>query len=339
MKGLIVQLNLLYIVVVLFILIKQAASFKYSIGSVKNNPTPKVQHHLQFLKCYATNIADDGLKIEEVAQKAAKLAGKVLLDGLGKIDLGNDVISKIGSRDIVTAVDQAAQDVIKSTILLAYPNHDFLGEEDIAPGRAAAAKAAEEKQHSEHLWIVDPLDGTTNFAHGMPLSGIIIAYASKGETLFGLIYDPFREEMFTAWKGRGAFLNGRQIQCCRTDNLKDSVICSGSPPSIDSLDACLRAMVRLSPMVRTMRLLGSAAIMLSWVACGRLTAYFEADLNAWDLAAGVLLIQEAGGKVTTAWGDDFKLTTRNLVATNCLIHDKLLVELQQSEMWITEKPK
>eukprot|EP01035_Chromulina_nebulosa_P017362 gene17362-22910_t len=234
--------------------------------------------------------------IESTAIKAAKLAGEIILSGYGSINLQNDIISKIGSRDIVTNVDKASQKIIYDTINDVFPNHDFLGEEDVDP--------------------VDPLDGTTNFAHAIPLSGVIIAYAENGITLFGLIYDPFRNELFTAWKNN------------------DSVICSGSPPNIKSLDACLRGMLTLSPKVRTVRLLGSAAIMLSWVACGRITAYYEADLNVWDLAAGALIIEEAGGIVTDVHRTKFTLKTRNLVASNKHIYNDLIIELQASKMWI-----
>lgn len=273
--------------------------------------------------------------IENCAIEAARKAGDIILDGIGSINLQNDVISKIGSRDIVTKVDKAAQDIIRSTILRQFPIHDFLGEEDVDPGIDAASIAIEKKKLSKNLWIIDPLDGTTNFAHGIPLCGIIIAYASQGTVLFGLIYDPFRNELFTAWKGHGAFLNQKnKISCCQTEDLKSSVVCTGSPPNMYSLEACLRATNRLSPQVRTMRMLGSAAIMLSWLACGRVTAYFEADLNVWDLAAGALIIEEAGGKVTDVRGKPFALTTRNLVATNSRIHEKLLQELQASEMWM-----
>lgn len=128
----------------------------------------------------------------------------------------------------------------------------------------------------ENYWICDPIDGTTNFAHGMPLSGVILAFVSGGQLVYGHIFDPFRNETFTAWRGGGAFLNGQRIHCCTTSRLRDAVVCSGSPPNIASLNACLRATEFISPQVRTVRMLGSAAIMLAWNACGRVTAYFEA---------------------------------------------------------------
>jgi len=165
---------------------------------------------------------------------------------------------------------------------------------------------------------------------------VIIAFASKGIVQFGCIYDPFRKEMFTAWKGQGAYLNGNKISCCKSDNLKTSIVFTGSPPNQYSLEACLRATELLSPQVRTIRMLGSASIMLAWVACGRSTAYFETDLNVWDLAAGCLIIVEAGGQVTDVWGVDYNLLTRNLVASNKVIHSELLSVLREAKMWMPE---
>jgi len=283
----------------------------------------------------SSNVKKD---IEDVAVKAALLAGECIRKGRGTINLNTtDIESKIGSRDIVTKVDKESQDIIKNTIISKFPTHKFLGEEDVAAGREASKEAIKKFEKEEHLWIVDPIDGTTNFAHGLPICGVIIAYASRGQVIFGCIYDPFFNESFTAYRGCGAFLNGQQIKCCNTDELASSVVCTGSPPNIKSLEACLRAQNILSSQVRTMRMLGSAATMLSWIAArGRVTAYFEADLNVWDLAAGALIIQEAGGKVTDVWGNDYTLSTRNLVASNGKIHDQLLKILQESEMYIKE---
>jgi myo-inositol-1(or 4)-monophosphatase len=213
-----------------------------------------------------------------------------MLQGSGRIDLASDIESKIGSRDIVTEVDKNCQEVIKEAILSFFPTHKFLGEEDVPPGREAASAAIDKLKHEPHLWIVDPIDGTTNFAHGMPLAGVIIAYAQYGEVKHGFIYDPFRNESFTAWKNKGAFLNGQRIKTCKTTELGSSVLCTGSPPNLESLEATMRAMQLLSPQVRTVRVLGSAAINLAWTAVGRVTAYFEADLNAWDLLAGALIV-------------------------------------------------
>lgn len=279
------------------------------------------------LKCSSAAIA-------EVCTQAAREAGRVILEGSRKVNLLGQVTSKQGSRDILTEYDVRSQRVIKDVIASVFPSHAFLGEEDVEPGRDSSIMALEKVSREDHLWIVDPIDGTTNFAQGQPLAGVIIAYAQKGVVQFGCIYDPFMDEMFTAWRGGGAYLNGSPISCCATNELKDSVICTGSPPNIDSLNACLRATNLISSEVRTMRMLGSAAIMLAWVACGRLTAYFEADMNCWDTQAGALIVQEAGGRVSNVFGDEFILTSRNLVASNGKIHDVLTSRLKVSKMWI-----
>jgi myo-inositol-1(or 4)-monophosphatase len=295
-------------------------------------------HDTSCKSTFENQLSSENRKIVEVAINAARKAGEVVLGGLGKINLRQDVQSKIGTRDVVTEVDKQSQDIIKATILKAFPNHSFLGEEDIPPGIEASKAAIENFLQQEHLWIVDPIDGTTNFAHGIPLTGIIIAYAHRGETQMGLIYDPVHDELFTAWKGCGSYLNLEQrLSCCATSTLASSVILTGSPPNFQALDGCLRATQRLSPLVRTMRMFGSAATMLSYVAMGRATAYVETDLNAWDLAAGSLLIREAGGKVTDVWGQEYNLQTRNLVASNGLIHDVLLKELVEARMWMEDK--
>lgn len=272
--------------------------------------------------------------IANTARLAAWRAGEVILAGLGSIDSSHGIESKIGSRDIVTKVDKESQEIIRNTILTQFPQHTFLGEEDIPPGIEASATALEKFKHEAHLWIVDPVDGTTNFAHGMPLCAVIIAYASFGVVKHGFIYDPFRQESFVAWQGKGAYLNGRKLHCSKIDRMDSSVVCTGSPPNLQSLSASLRSTELLSPKVRSMRVLGSAAVHLSWLSAGRIEAYFEADLNAWDLAAGALIIQEAGGKVTDVWGNAFELSTRNCVASNGLIHADLLADLVQAKMWI-----
>ena len=272
-------------------------------------------------------------EISDVAVRAARKAGECIKVAFG---LEKDIKSKIGSRDIVTEFDTQAQEIIRQTILEAFPDHNFLGEEDVAAGRDASTAAAKSVEDAEHLWIVDPIDGTTNFALGIPLCGVIIAYASRGKVMGGYIYDPNRDEMFTAWRGQGTYLNGKRIHCCNTKTLKDSVVCTGSPPNFDSLQGCLRATNLISDKVRTVRYLGSASIMLSWLALGRIAAYFETDMNVWDIAAGSLMVQEAGGKVTDVWGGEYGLNTRNLVSSNGIIHNELLDVLVEAEMWMPQ---
>lgn len=276
---------------------------------------------------------EEEIMINEVSIRAARLAGDAILAGSVR---DKEVEAKCGSRDIVTRVDKEAQTIIAATIRSIFPTHSFLGEEDVPSGRQASQKAVAQLQNAEHLWIVDPIDGTTNYAHGIPLVGVIIAYARQGVVQHGMIYDPFRDELFFAWKGRGAFLNNQRITCDAIRSLDTAVVCTGSPPNIESLEACLRVTAVLSPYVHSVRMFGSAAIMLAWIACGRVSAYVEADLNAWDLAAGALLVEEAGGRVTDVWQQDLKLTTRNLVATNGHLHQHIIAKATEARMWMAD---
>lgn len=306
--------------------------------------SPKLKRSLASYRSefYASFSLDvDGVQFTEeekdlgnAARLAAWKAGKAMINGLGALDQDEDIMSKIGSRDIVTKVDKESQEIIKETILSFFPHHKFLGEEDVEPGIEASTAITEIYKNEPHLWICDPVDGTTNYAHGMPLAVVIIAYASHGVVKHGFIFDPFRNESYYAWEGKGAYLNGRRIKCDQIQDLDRSLICTGSPPNFKALDACLRGINHLSSKVQSMRVLGSAAFMLSYISNGRTTAYFEPDLNCWDAAAGSLIIREAGGKVTDVWGNDYQLTTRNIVASNGLIHERLLQELQEARVWL-----
>jgi myo-inositol-1(or 4)-monophosphatase len=217
--------------------------------------------------------------------------------------------------------------------LATFPNHDFLGEEDVAPGKEASASALEAKlssSDSDWLWIVDPIDGTTNFVHGMPLSMPSVAAAYKGEVVVGVIYDQHRDELFTATKGGSAFMNGKPINVGAQDVIGDAVVAMGSPPAEESMIMSLKGVQALMPKVRTIRMLGSAALMLAWVANGRLTCYWEYDLSSWDISAGALIIQEAGGRFTDLEGNNFTLRTRKICATNGKVHDSILNVLNEA---------
>ena len=202
---------------------------------------------------------------------------------------------------------------IRETILAEFPDHDFLGElsfvfnlinyndpysylsyaltymqiqcigeEDVPPGKEASAAAIDAKLQnnpSNYLWIVDPIDGTSNFVHGMPLCMPSIAVAYKGEVVVGVIHDPHRDETFTAIRGQGAYMNGERIKVGEQSTIGDAIIAMGSPPAEESMQMSLAALPVLMPKVRTIRMLGSAALMLAWVANGRLTAYWEYDLR------------------------------------------------------------
>lgn len=224
---------------------------------------------------------------------------------------------------------------IKETVLAIFPDHDFLGEEDVPPGKEASEAAIDAKLKScksGWLWIVDPIDGTTNFVHGMPLCMPSVAATYNGEVVVGVIYDPHRDELFTATKGGGAFMNGKPIQVGQQSVIGDAVVAMGSPPAVESMKMSLKGVEALMPKVRTIRMIGSAALMLAWVANGRLTCYWEYDLSSWDIAAGALLIQEAGGRFTDLEGNAFTVRTRKICATNGKIHDAILQTLKEASV-------
>jgi len=262
--------------------------------------------------------------ILQVAETAAKAAGRIIVE---KQQAGAAVVkaTKSNAADLLTEVDEECEDVIRRIVQEKFPDHDFLGEE-------TADDDSESKLLSENwLWVVDPIDGTTNFVAGQPLSAVSIGIAKAGELRVGVIYDPFRDELFGAMLGEGARLNGQSIQVSRTASLPEAVVASGAPPNPDSAAPCFRAMSRLAPpRTRTIRILGSAAINFAWVACGRLDAWFEPDLNAWDSAAGALLVQEAGGQVTDCVGNPYTLSTRPICASNGPIHKALLKNLAKA---------
>ena len=219
-------------------------------------------------------------------------------------------------------------------MLESFPAHDFLGEEDVPPGKEASSAALDSKlsfqsNSSGWLWIVDPIDGTSNFVHGMPLCMPSVAATYNGEVMVGVIYDCHRDEMFTAIRGRGAYMNGEKIAVGEQEKIGDAIIAMGSPPAVESMQMSLKGIEVLMPKVRTIRMLGSAALMLAWVANGRLTGYWEYDLSSWDISAGALLIQEAGGRFTDLEGTDFTLQTRKICATNGKVHDELLGILRE----------
>lgn len=266
--------------------------------------------------------------ILEVAIDASHKAGAIILQNA----TGADVVKlKANARDLLTEIDPLCEKTIRETVLQAFPNHAFLGEEDVPPGAEASAAALTAKLSSnDWVWIVDPIDGTTNFANGMPLCMPSIACAYKGQVVVGVINDCHRQEVFTAVRGHGAKLNGETIMVGAQQKLGDAIIAMGSPPGSESMEMSLKGVAALMPKVRTIRMLGSAALMLAWVGNGRLTAYWEYDLSSWDIAAGVLIIKEAGGKFTDLNGVDFDIRNRKICATNGHIHSDLLKELNNA---------
>jgi len=275
-------------------------------------------------------VMDTLADVLHVAEDAGREASIVVRERLGA-----DVIKSKASRgDLLTAVDGDVERLIERHVRAAFPSHGFLGEESVPAGAKASAEAisnALEALETEYLWICDPIDGTTNFVQSLPLVGISIGVARRGgdgswELVAGVIVDPFKEEIFSARAGGGAFLNGEPIHC-GDEVLADAVVATGFAPNEASLRPMMRGIAAVGVKARTVRMLGSAAIMLAWVACGRLSAYFEADLNCWDTAGGVLLIREAGGVVSGLDGARHAIKTRTLLASNAASHDELQATL------------
>ncbi|AWB43363.1 inositol monophosphatase [Paenibacillus sp. CAA11] len=263
-----------------------------------------------------------------VAINAAAKTGEWIKSRLGAFkELG----TKLSPQDLVTDVDKGAEIMIRKLIQTHFPEHDFLGEEGVEPGPEASSKAVQELEDSEYLWIVDPIDGTTNFVHGFPYFCVSIALAHKGEIIVGVIYDPMRDEMFVAEKGKGAYVHGNLMSVSKETELAGSLMAIGFNPEREfALPNNMKGITALSTRTRSLRAAGAAAMHLAYVAAGRVTGYYEVGLNVWDIAAGVLLVTESGGKVTDTKGNPYSLSTRHLAATNGLIHDELLGVLDEA---------
>jgi len=259
-----------------------------------------------------------------VAAEAARAAGRIIARKVG----AEVVKTKAFAADLLTEVDGECEGVIHATVTHAFPEHAFLGEETAGTPEAIA----EQLKVPGWLWVVDPIDGTTNFAAGQPLSAVSIGVCRDGILRVGVIYDPFRDELFSAVVGRGTHLNGKAISVSQgARDLSEAVVASGAPPNPKSARPCFRAMTLLAPpRTRTVRILGSAAVNFAWVACGRLDAWFEPDLNPWDSAAGALLVREAGGQVTDCLGVEYVLSTRPICASNGALHAELLGVLAEA---------
>ncbi|XID90551.1 inositol monophosphatase family protein [Paenibacillaceae bacterium WGS1546] len=265
-----------------------------------------------------------GKSFTAVAVNCAAKAGEWIKSRMGSI---SQLDTKYSMSDLVTEVDKGAERMIRNLIATHFPTHDFLGEEGVEPGPEASAKALREASGSEYLWIVDPIDGTTNYVHGFPFYSVSIALAHRGEVIVGVVYDPSRDELFVAEKGKGAYVHGRKIQVSDEPALNQSLVATGFPADPHmALPANLKALQSLAPKVRNLRVSGSAALHLAYVAAGRLSGFWEYNLSAWDVAAGSLLVQEAGGRMSDLAGEPYHLGVRNVAASNGKIHDELIRE-------------
>lgn len=251
-----------------------------------------------------------------IAIKAARRASQII--NRASNDLESLKVTSKSPNDFVTEVDKAAENAIIEVLQEAYPNYGILAEES---GEAAGKGS----QGEEFQWIIDPLDGTTNFIHGFPQYAISIALAHQGQITQAVVYDPMRNEMFTATKGAGAFLNDRRIRVSRRVRLSDSLIGTGFPyRSFDNVDAYLGIFRDLMEKTAGIRRPGAASLDLSYVACGRLDGFWEFGLAPWDMAAGSLIISEAGGLVSDLSGENQYLNTGNIIAGTPKIFTQLL---------------
>jgi myo-inositol-1(or 4)-monophosphatase len=225
--------------------------------------------------------------------------------------------------DLVTDADYAAQKAIHSFLQASFPSHQFLGEED-TPGTVKGRVAVD----APPTWIVDPLDGTANYVHDVPAYCVSIGLQMAGELVVGAIFDPRQNEMFAAAKGVGATLNGEQLSVSTVANLNGGLISTGFPPDPEAQERNLKAWRYFSYRAQALRRTGSTALNLAYVAAGRFDGYWAYDNHVWDVAAGVVLVQEAGGAVTRADGSKLDPFQSDILATNSHIHDEMLTCLR-----------
>lgn len=220
-----------------------------------------------------------------------------------------------GEVDLVTVADRQSEALILERIRAHWPHHDVIGEE-----------GARVESGSDYRWYVDPLDGTTNFAHGFPVFCVSLALEHKGRRIAGVIYDPTRDELFTAEQGSGAYLNSEKIRVSKIENLAECLVATGFPSHKRHQNPNIFFYHQITLRTHGVRRAGSAALDLCCVACGRFDAFWEFNLNPWDTAAGVLIVEEAGGTITDFQSGPFRIESRETLASNGLVHQALLAE-------------
>jgi myo-inositol-1(or 4)-monophosphatase len=251
------------------------------------------------------------------AIRVARDAGRLLRDRVGtRIDIDHK-----GSIDIVTDVDLASERLIREAISTYYPRHEILAEE-----------GGLSESGSEYRWIVDPLDGTTNYAHGYPIFCVSIALECNGEVVLGVVYDPMRDELFAAERGGGAALNNRPIRVSKTAELMQGLLSTGFPYDIKTSKMTnLEHWANFAMNAQALRRDGAAALDLCYVACGRFDGFWELNLAPWDTAAGALIVAEAGGRISDFDGGPFSNYKTEVLASNGLIHDRMIEVLKLGE--------
>ncbi|MEE9910650.1 MAG: inositol monophosphatase [Deltaproteobacteria bacterium] len=256
-------------------------------------------------------------EIMDFTRNLARAAGRLLAD---KLNRSNQVYYK-GAIDLVTDADKMSEELILAEISRRYPDHGILSEESAAKNEQAAMR-----------WIVDPLDGTTNYAHGFPFFCVSIALEQEGVVVLGVVYDPLRDELFTASRGGGAFLNGKKLHVSTVSDLSHSLLATGFPYDIRvSKDNNLNFFHAMILQAQAIRRPGAAALDLAYLAAGRIDGFWELKLKPWDTAAGCLLVTEAGGVVSDMAGQAWNLFSPGLVAGNGLIHGQMLEIIQKTQ--------
>ena len=235
------------------------------------------------------------------AEKAARLAAEVLEYWSEKF-----TVSEKSPANLVTEADFAAQKIIYETIHGCYPDHNFLGEEGLS----------ETNSDSPYRWVIDPLDGTSNYVHRFPYYGVSIGLERDGELIVGAIFDPNRDEMFSATLGGGATLNGQPISPSKFIEIQSAMVVASLPVHVEPDDVAIQRFLRVLTKAQTVQRTGSAALNLCYVAAGRMEAYFSTNLKPWDMAAGALIVQEAGGCVSKINGDSLDIEMPDLLACN-----------------------
>ena len=239
---------------------------------------------------------------------AAREAGKILVENYGKVPARFKP-----DRSIVTDADIRSEQIIKQMLGKEFPDYSFLGEE-----------GGLQDTGSDYMWVVDPLDGTTNYSIKDPFFNVSIALAKEGQPIYGVVYYPIQEELFFAAKGRGAYLNDERIHVSDVAKIRDAFVSFCHGHDADTVERVAPIFRRIKLVTEHLRQIGASALELSYVACGRTGCFFQLKMNPWDVAAGSLIVAEAGGRTSDIDGMPFSLKSRDLVASNGLLHDELL---------------
>lgn len=254
--------------------------------------------------------------IDDIIQ-ISKEAGEVIRNNFGS---KHSIEYKTNELNLVTETDKASEKLITEFVRKKYPTHGILAEE-----------GSEFNKSAEYLWVIDPLDGTTNFAHGLPIFSVSIGLQKNGETIAGVVYDVMRDVLYSAEKGSGSFENGNKIDVSKNKDLNLSILVTGFPYNIkENPDKAFERFIAFLKQARAIRRLGSAAIDFCYVANGVFDGFWEVSLHPWDLCAGKLIVEEAGGLVTDFDGNKMDIDSKQILATNGLVHQKMIVVLNSA---------